>query len=110
MNFWGNFEKQLVKLLHENSEKISGKFEEILEENRRILKWFPKHFKRYWKKKKKIVDHFSMNFGSTIENIAEILRKFLKFLTDFIEVFKILTLGNNVSWKLQGNSILIPEN
>ncbi len=58
-------------------------------------------------KPKKIVGDFSLNFGNNVENITEILRKFLKFLTDFAEVFKILILSNNVLWKLQGNSILI---
>ncbi len=48
-----------------------------------------------------------MNFGSTTENIIEILRKFLKILTGFVEVFKILILCSNISWKLQGNSVLI---
>ncbi len=43
------------------------------------------------KKPKKIVD-FSTNFRSTAENVTEILRKFFKFLTDFVEVFKILML------------------
>ncbi len=38
MNVRSNFKKQLVKLVHENSEKISGNFEEILEDNKKILK------------------------------------------------------------------------
>ncbi len=38
------------------------------------------------KPKKKIVGNFSTNFGSTAENIAEMLRKFLK---DLVELFRI---------------------
>ncbi len=38
MNFRDNLWKQLVKLLHENFEKISGNFEEMLEENGNVLK------------------------------------------------------------------------
>ncbi len=55
-------------------------------------------------KTKKIVGDFSTNFGSTAENIIEILRK---CLNDFVELLRILTLGNNVSWKLQENPTLI---
>ncbi len=36
--------------------------------------------------------NFLTNFGSTAENIAEILRKFLKFLNDFVKLFRILML------------------
>ncbi len=36
-------------------------------------------------------------YGISAENITEILEKFLKFLPDVAEVFKILLLGNNVS-------------
>ncbi len=49
-------------------------------------------FLKILKKPKKIVD-FSMNFRSTAENVTEIFGKFLKFLTDFVKVFKILMLS-----------------
>ncbi len=64
-------------------------------------------FKKILEKTKQLVSDFATNFGISAESITEILRKFLKFLTDFVEVFKILILGDNVEWKLQGNSILI---
>ncbi len=57
-----------------------------------------------FEKTKKTVGNFSTNFGSTAENIAEILRR---FLNNFLEVFRILILGDNASWKLHGNSRLI---
>ncbi len=48
-------------------------------------------------------------FWQILEFLQKISQKswenFWKFLTDFVEVFKILILGNNVSWKLHGNSI-----
>ncbi len=69
-------------------EEILGKFEEILEESGRILNDFQNVLK-ILEKPRKIVD-FSTNFRSTAETAAEILRKFLKYLTDFVEVFKIL--------------------
>ncbi len=86
----------------------------------KTLKKYRETFKKYWKKTerfwnnfrnilkdtgktKKIVGDFSTKFGSTAENI----RKFLKFLNDFIELLKILMLGNNISWKLQGKTTLI---
>ncbi len=53
------------------------------------------------------MDNFSTNFGSTAENITEILRKFLKILNNLVELFRILMLGNNVTWKPQGHSRLI---
>ncbi len=90
----------------------------------KTLKKYRETFKKYWKKMerfwhnfknilkdtgktKKIVSNFFTNFGSTAENITEILRKFLKFLNDFVELFRILILGNNIMWKFQGNSRLI---
>ncbi len=52
MNFCANFKKQLVKLLHENSEKISGNFEEIVEKTERFLNHFRNILKDTWKTKK----------------------------------------------------------
>ncbi len=84
-------------MLHENSEKISGNFKEILEENERFWNNLRNILKDTGKTRKKIVGDFLTNFGSTAENITEILKKILKFLNDFIEVYGILMLGNNVS-------------
>ncbi len=93
--------------LHENSEKILGNFKEILEETERFWNNF-KNILKDTGKTKKIVCDFSTNFGSTAEDITEILRKFLKFLNDFVELFRIIIiLDNNVLWKLTGDCRLI---
>ncbi len=48
-------------------------------------------------KPKKIVGNLSTNFGGTAESITEILRKFLKFLNNFVDLFRIFMLGNIVT-------------
>ncbi len=75
-----------------------GKFEKVLEENGKILKYvIPVIFQKILEKPKEIVCNFSTNFGSTAENITEILRKFLKFFNNFVELCRILMLGNIVT-------------
>ncbi len=86
--------------LYENSEKLSGNFEKngtIWNNFRNILKHIGKNQKKMW-------PIFRTNFGSAAENITEILRKFLKFLNGFVQLFRILMLGDNVTWKLQGRA------
>ncbi len=63
----------------------------------RIWNNFRSILKDTGKTKKKIVGNFLTNFESTAENITEILREFLKFLNDLVELFRILMLGNNVT-------------
>ncbi len=88
--YWETLKKHWKK-----TERFWNNFRNILED-------------KYWKKPKKKWTIFRRILEvSTVQTITEILRKVLKFLNDFVELFRILMLGNNVTWKLQGNSRLI---
>ncbi len=90
--------------------KTLKKYQEILKKYWKKMERFWNNFRNIVKdigKSKNNVGDFLTNFGNTVENITEILRKFFKFLNEFIEVFRMLMSGNDVSWKLQGNSSLI---
>ncbi len=68
---------------------------------------FPNILKDIGKNQKNLLAIFRRILEFFQKTSQKSLRKFLKFLSDFLEVFKILMLGNNVLWKLQGNFILI---
>ncbi len=51
-----------------------------------------------------------MNFISTTENVAEILRKFLKFLTDCVEVlYAIIGIDIDIDTREKYRYLSIPE-